>query len=141
MLSSLYGSQSYHGEGACVSNSMKQWAMAWRGTREGPVIVLLGCYDKRFMTKNFDPRMGWQTPPILLQWKPLDLHEKAKRYDSRRWAPRSEGAYMLLGKSEGQVRIAPERMKPLGQSRNDTQLWMHPVVKVKSYAVKKNIAQ
>ena len=45
---------------------------------------------------------------------------------------------MLLGKS-GEV--APERMKRLSQSRNDAQLWMCLVVKVKSNAVKNNIAQ
>ena len=32
-------------------------------------------------------------------------------------------------------------MKWLGQRRNDTMLWMCLVVKVKSYAVKNNIAQ
>ena len=47
---------------------------------------------------------------------------------------------VLLGKSRGQLRIAPERMKHLGQSRNDTQLWMCLGVKVKSDAVKNNIA-
>ena len=36
--------------------------------------------------------------------------------------------------------IAPERMKRLSQSRNDTQLWMYLVVKVKYNAVKNNIA-
>ena len=39
---------------------------------------------------------------------------------------------MLLEKSEGQLLIAPERMKWLGRSGNDTQLWMCLVVKVKS---------
>jgi len=34
--------------------------------------------------------------------------------------------------SGGQLLIAPERMKQLGQSRNDTQLWMCLVVRVKS---------
>ena len=43
---------------------------------------------------------------------------------------------MLLGKNR---KIATERMKRLGQSRNDVQLWMCLVVKVKSDAVKKNI--
>ena len=43
---------------------------------------------------------------------------------------------MLLGKSRGQLLIAPERIKWLGQSGNDTQLWMCLVVKVKSDAVK-----
>ena len=31
---------------------------------------------------------------------------------------------MLLGKVGEQLAIAPERMKLLGQSGNDTQLWM-----------------
>ena len=44
---------------------------------------------------------------------------------------------LLLGKS-GQV--APERMKRLNQSKNNAQLWMFLVVKVKSVAVKNNIA-
>ena len=47
---------------------------------------------------------------------------------------------MLLGKSGGEL-IAPERMKWLGQSRNDAQLWMCLVVKIKSNAVKNNIAR
>ena len=48
---------------------------------------------------------------------------------------------MLLGKTGGQVLIAPERMRSLGQSRNDAQLWMHLVVKVNSNVIKNNIAQ
>ena len=46
----------------------------------------------------------------------------------------------LLGTSRGQLLIAPERMKQLNQSRNDAQLWMCLVVKVKSDAIKNNIA-
>ena len=44
----------------------------------------------------------------------------------------------LLGKSEGQLLIVPERMERLGQSRNDAQLRMYLVVKVKPDAVKSN---
>ena len=44
---------------------------------------------------------------------------------------------MLLKKSG---EITPERMKHLGQSGNDAQLQMCLVVKVKSDAVKNNIA-
>ena len=45
---------------------------------------------------------------------------------------------MLLGKSGGQLLIAPERMD---QSTNDAQLWMYLVVmKVKFDAIKNNIA-
>ena len=47
---------------------------------------------------------------------------------------------MLLGKNRGQLLVAPERMKQLGQSQNDAQLWMCLVVKVKSNAIINNIA-
>ena len=47
---------------------------------------------------------------------------------------------MLLGKSGGQLLIVKERMKQLCQGRNDGQLWMCLVVKVKSNAVKNKIA-
>ena len=47
---------------------------------------------------------------------------------------------VLLGKSGGQFLRAPVRMKQLGQSRNDAQLWMYRVVKLKSSAVKNSIA-
>ena len=44
---------------------------------------------------------------------------------------------MLQGMSR---EIAPERIKRLGQSRNEAQLWMSRVLKVKYDAVKKNVA-
>ena len=47
---------------------------------------------------------------------------------------------MILGKSREQLLIAPERIKQQSQSRNDTQLWMHLVIEVKSNAIKNNIA-
>ena len=47
---------------------------------------------------------------------------------------------MLLGKGGEQLIIAHERMKRLGQSRSDPQLWMCLVVRVKSDAIKNNIA-
>ena len=48
---------------------------------------------------------------------------------------------MLLRKSGGQLLIAPEKMKPLAQSGNDAKLWMCLVVKIKSNAVKNNVAE
>ena len=44
---------------------------------------------------------------------------------------------MILGKGG---KLAPERIKRLGQSGNITKLWMCLVVKVNSDAVKNNIA-
>ena len=52
----------------------------------------------------------------------------------------SSGQYvpdMLLEKSK---EIAPEGMKRLSQSGNNSQLWMYLVVKVKSDAINNNIA-
>ena len=43
--------------------------------------------------------------------------------------PGQKVSNMLLGKSRGQLLIAPERMKMLSQSENDTQLLMCLVVK------------
>ena len=46
---------------------------------------------------------------------------------------------MLLRKSR-ELLTTPEIMKLLGQSRNDTQLWMSLVMKVKSDVAKSSIA-
>ena len=46
---------------------------------------------------------------------------------------------MLLGKGRGELLIAPERVKQLGQSKNDTQLWMWLVMKIKSATAKNSI--
>ena len=47
---------------------------------------------------------------------------------------------MLLEKSRGQLLVASERMKQLGQSGNNTHLWVCLVAKVKSDTVKNNIS-
>ena len=93
-------------------------------------------------------RREWKTTAVLFLREPYEYgqYEKAKGHDTRRWAPlpASSGqkvSNMLLGKSSGQLPIAPERMKWLTQSRSNAQLWMCLVVKVRSDAAKQNIAQ
>ena len=54
--------------------------------------------------------------------------------------PRMGGVQYATGEEWKVITNPPVRMKQLGQSRNDAQLWMCLVVKVKSDAVKKNIA-
>ena len=54
--------------------------------------------------------------------------------------PDQKGSNMLLQRSRGQLLIASERMKWLCQSRNDAQVWMCLVVKIKLDAIKNNIA-
>ena len=53
----------------------------------------------------------------------------------------SPGQYMPKILLEISGEITPERMKRRSQSKNYTQLWMYPVMKVKSDAVKGNIAE
>ena len=55
-------------------------------------------------------------------------------------SPRSEGVQHAAGEEQRRTTIAPERMKWLGQSRKNAQLWMYLVMKVKSDAAKNSIA-
>ena len=55
--------------------------------------------------------------------------------------PRLKGVQYASGESRGQLLIAPEIMKWLGQSRNNPQLQTCLVVEVKSDAVKNNTEQ
>ena len=83
-------------------------------------------------------RREWKTTAVFLPREPHEQYEKAKRYDTESELHRTEGAQYATG--EEQRTITPERMKQLGQSRNDSQLWMCLVIKVKSDAVKNSTA-
>ena len=52
--------------------------------------------------------------------------------------PRSEGLQDATGKELSPITKSSLKMKQLGQSRNDTQLWMCLVVNEKSNTVKSN---
>ena len=78
--------------------------------------------------------------PVFLPGEPHGQYEKAKRYAGRRAPQVKRCPICLWEKEEGNyILIAPDRMKQLSQSRNNAQLWMCLVVKVKSDAAKKNI--
>ena len=62
-------------------NSVKLWAMLWRATQ--------GRLWWRVLTNVVHWKGEWQTTPVLLPPEPHELYEKAKGYDTRRWAPRS----------------------------------------------------
>ena len=53
----------------------------------------------------------------------------------------SEGVRFVTGEEQVQLQRATERLKWLGQSENDAQLWMCLVLKANSNAEKNNIAQ
>ena len=50
-----------------------------------------------------------------------------------------EGVRYVTGEEQVQLQIAAERLKWLGQSENDAQLWMCLVLKVNSNPEKNNI--
>ena len=68
----------------------------------------------------------------------MDSMKRQKDMTLKDESPGSEGVQYATG--EERRTITPERMKQLGQSRNNSQLWMCLLVKVKSDAIKSNIA-
>ena len=77
-----------------------------------------------------------QSTPVFL---PGEAHEQLKRQKdkvSEDEPPRSEDVQYTTGEEQNNS----SRMKRLGQSGNDAELWMCLVVKVKSDAIKNNIA-
>jgi len=71
-----------------------------------------------------------------LPQEPHEQHEKVKKMTWEDKPTRWLGVH-LLGKNR---EIVPERMKRMGQSKNNTQFWMCLVVKVTSDVVKNNSA-
>ena len=117
-----------------LHNSVKLWAMPCRATHDGWVIV--ESPDKLWLSGG-----GMANHSRILASRTLWTVWKGKKI--WHWKVNSPGqkvSNMKLGKSRGQLLVAPERMKRLSQSGNNAQMWMCLVVKVKSSAVKKNIA-
>ena len=113
-----------------LCNSMKLWAMPCRATQNGHVIEETS--DK---ISALEEGMANHSNFLVVR-TPWTVWKGEKIWHWKMNSPRSEGSSMLLGKSRGQLLIAPERMKCLDQRRNDTQLWMYLVVKVKSSALR-----
>ena len=90
----------------------------------------------KLLTKHGPLEKEWQTPSVVLLWEPQEQYEKAKRSDTRRWAPQVSRCPICYW---GRRKNSSRRRKRQSQSRNGTQLWMCLVVKVKSDAVKSNI--
>ena len=107
--------------------------MLYRATRNGQVTVKSS--DKKWPTGGGNGK--------VLQYSclknPIDVMKRQKYMTPEDEPPQVERCPTCYWRSRGQLLIAPERMKWLGQSGNDTQLWMHLVVKVKTDAVKSNI--
>ena len=73
----------------------------------------------------------------ILSWEPHEQYEKTKRYDTERWIPQvSRCSICYWRRAEKQIKKEKES-EPKGKQ---TQLWMCLVVRVKSNAIKNNIA-
>ena len=116
-----------------LHNSMKSWAVLCKATQDRWVIVKSS--DKTWSTGGGNGKQ--------LLYSCENPMNSMKRQNIWHWKMSPSGRKMsnvLLGKNRGQLLIDTERMKQLGQSRSDAQLWMCLVVKVKSVAVENNIA-
>ena len=74
------------------------------------------------------------------QGNPMNGMKRQKDMTVEDEPPGQKVSNMLPGKRRGQLLIDPKRMKQLGQSGNDAQLWVCLVVKGKPEAVKNNTA-
>ena len=73
------------------------------------------------------------------QGNPMNGMKRQKDMTVEDEPPGQKVSNMLPGKHGGQLLIASGRMNRLGQSKNDTQLWICLAAKVKSDAVKNDI--
>ena len=117
-----------------LCNSMKLWAILCRVTQDGWVIVKSS--DK---TWPLGRRNGKQLQYSFCE-NLMNSMIRQKIWHQKMSPSNWKVSNKPQGKSKGQLLTAQERMKRLGQSRNDTQLWMSRVVKVKSGAVKNIMA-
>ena len=108
-----------------LCNSMKLWAMLCRATQDGWVIVKSS--DKMWSTG------GGNGHPLQYSCheNPMNSMKKQNNMILEDESPRSEVIQYATGEEQRVItNSSPERMKQLGQSRNDTQLWICLVVKV-----------
>ena len=99
-------SQSDHTRIIVLSNSMKLWAMPRRATKDGWITVESS--DKTWSTGEG----GWQTTSVFLPWESHEQYEKAERYDTERWTPRSVGGQYATGDQWRNNSRKNEEMEP-----------------------------
>ena len=113
-----------------LSNSMKLWAMLCRATLDGR--VMMGVLTKQSPLEKGEANHF----SILTLGTPWTIWKSNKISHWKMNSPGQLVPNMLLEKSR---KIAPEGMKRLSQSGNNTQLLMCLVVRVKYHAVKNNM--
>ena len=107
--------------------------MPCRATRDGWIVVKSS--DKMWSTEGENGK----SLQCSCCENPMNSMKRQKDMTLEDELPRLEDVQYATGKSRGQLLTASERMKWLGQSGNDVQLWMCLLVTVMSDAVKNNI--
>ena len=110
----LHESQPCHAKGACITQQ------SYKSCHEGPhkkmghsEMFWKKCSPLEEERATHSSMIAWRTPGTVWKGKKI-WHWKIS-------LPSQKMCNKLLGKSGGQLLIAPERTKQLGQSRNDTQ--------------------
>ena len=110
----LHGSQSCLGKEPCITQQ------SYKSCHEGPhkkmghsEMFWKKCSPLEEERATHSSMIAWRTPGTVWKGKKI-WHWKIS-------LPSQKMCNKLLGKSGGQLLIAPERTKQLGQSRNDTQ--------------------
>ena len=117
-----------------LHNLMKLWSMLCRATQDRQVIV-----KNSEKTRSTGGECG-KPLQCSCQENAMNYMKRQKDMTLEDEPPGQKVSSMLLGKSTGQLLMALEWRKQLGQSWNDVQLWVCLVVKVKSNAIRNNLA-
>ena len=121
-------SQPCHGEGICIT----QWS--YESYHAGPPKT--DGSQWRVLTKHGPLEKGMANHSSILAMRtPWTVWKGKKIWHWKMSTAGHKVSKMLLGKSGRELLITPERTKWVGQSGNDTQLWMCLVMKLKSDAV------
>ena len=122
----LHGSQHYHGEGACITQRTYEPCHAGPPKTDGSywrVLMKQGLLEEEMA--NHSSILDMRIPSKVCQGKKM-WHKKLS----------SQVGRYQYATGEEQLPLAPKRMKQIGQSKNDPQSWMCPLVKVKSDVVR-----
>ena len=116
-----------------LCNLKKLWTMMCRATQNEQVIMKSS--DKTCSTGEENGK--------LLQYyfckNPISHMKRQKDPTLEDYPTQVRKCPMYFWKSRGQLLISPKRMKSLGQNRNDAQLWIYLVMKLKSDATNNDI--
>ena len=85
-------------------------------------------------------RREWRDTPVSLRQEPHEQYKKAKDMTVKDESIRLESVQYATGEEQRVITTSSKNNEVAGQSRNNAQLWMGLVLKVKCDAVTNSIA-